>query len=248
MKRETCRKIFSNTCEVFTTATLLDSYWRPGNSYAALCKQTISEPRSAGERREKERGARKRGRKKGGKRRERKTRGRESGEGTCTRARRTRLSGQFESIKPKVAAGLCSSTRSLLPETPFLFSSLDSSLAILGGSRGNKPAIFTLHRQPRHSWLLAPAIIPLSLSPPSRYKRSRANPAQWLLDRATTVCLAHHFAQQNCRGFAQFPLRAAARNGYLAKNAFPIALVFVFSLSSRVISALLISRDNEEQY
>lgn len=87
--------------------------------------------RSAGERREKERGARKRGRKKGGKRRERKTRGRERGEGTCTRARRTRLSGQFESIKPKVAAGLCSSTRSLLPETPFLFSSLD---------------------RPRHSW------------------------------------------------------------------------------------------------
>lgn len=32
---------------------------------------------------------------------------------------RTRLSGQFESIKPKVAAGLCSSTRSLTSTSRF---------------------------------------------------------------------------------------------------------------------------------
>lgn len=100
--------------------------------------------RSVAEWREKERG-----RKKGGKRRERKREGRERREGTCTRARRTRLSGQFESIKPKVAVGLCSSrlARYCQREPPFR-SPPSTNPAILSGSRGNKPAIFTLHRQP----------------------------------------------------------------------------------------------------
>lgn len=139
--RETCRIIFSNTREV--------SPRRPcsirSGDLETLTSRCANKPSRNVVRPE-------RGEKKsaGGKREEKDERARKGRKGMCTRAR-TRLSGQFESIKPKVVAGLCSSTRSLLPETPFC--SLPSTgPAILGGSRGNKPAIFTLHRHPRHSW------------------------------------------------------------------------------------------------
>lgn len=66
-----------------------------------------------------------RGRKKGGKRRER-------GEGTCTRAQRTRLSGQFESIKTE---GCC---------RPLLFDSLATT-------RERPPFCSLPSTGPRHS-------------------------------------------------------------------------------------------------
>lgn len=161
-----------------SSATLLDTFQRPGIPCAPCCANKLSQnalQKCARPLRKRPKGReRKRVRNEtrgsaGGKSEEKRYRQRERN--ARTRARRSRLSGQFESIKPKVAAGLCSSTRSLATSPPFP-----------GGSRASKPAIFTLHRQPRHSGPQRSSLPPLPSSlalyqPSSHSSHGRNDPA-----------------------------------------------------------------------